>query len=92
MEDAIYVAPGAERRGVGKLLLSALVDAAARAGFRQMIALISSGAGPASQRLHASLGFAMAGRITAGGFKNGQGHDIGYMQRELGAGSSTSPA
>ncbi|MBL8565998.1 MAG: N-acetyltransferase [Hyphomicrobiaceae bacterium] len=91
VEDAIYVAPGSERRGVGRVLLGALVDAAARAGFRQMIALISSGAGPASERLHAGLGFARVGRITAVGFKNGEWHDIVYMQRELGAGATTCP-
>ncbi len=92
VENAVYVALGSERRGVGRALLAALVEAAERAGFRQMIALISSDAEAASVGLHASLAFTKAGRISNVGFKNGRWHDIIYMQRELGAGASSAPS
>lgn len=43
LENAIYVAERARGRGVGKLLLSALVERAETAGYRQMV--VSSLAG-----------------------------------------------
>lgn len=91
VEDAIYIAPEFERRGIGTMLLTALVDASAEAGFRQMIALISTDAEANSVPLHLKLGFVHAGRITAVGFKNGRWHDIIYLQRSLGCGNAEPP-
>ena len=42
IEDSVYIAPEARRRGVGRTLLAALIDAAAARGYRQMIAVILS--------------------------------------------------
>lgn len=89
-EDSIYIAPNRMRRGIGARLLMALIDAAERAGFRQMIAVIGGGE-PASMALHAAHGFAQAGRMHAVGFKHGRWLDTVYMQRALGDGDSTPP-
>lgn len=92
VEDSVYVAPDAQRAGVGRSLLTAVIEAAETAGFRQMVALISSDAEARSVPLHAALGFSFAGRITNVGYKHGRWHDIVYMQRALGAGSSCPPS
>lgn len=42
-ENSIYVAPDYARRGVGSTLVTALLPAAAAAGFRQMIAVVGGG-------------------------------------------------
>ena len=52
VEDSVYVAPDMHRRGVGLVLLKALVEAATARGFRQMIAVIGDSAQAASIGLH----------------------------------------
>jgi phosphinothricin acetyltransferase len=90
-EDSIYVHPDHVGKGVGKLLLSALVEAAEAAGFRQMLAVVGGGE-PASVALHASLGFEHVGRMRSVGRKFGRWLDSVYMQRALGAGDSQPPS
>lgn len=90
-EDSIYIQADARGQGLGKALLAALVDACTVAGFRQMVAVIG-GAEPASEALHASLGFAPAGRLVGIGRKHGRWLDTLYMQRALGPGSLEAPA
>lgn len=89
-ENSIYVAPEQVGRGVGTLLLGALMEAATAAGFRQMIAVIG-GAEPASVALHRRAGFAEAGRMRSVGRKHGRWLDTLYMQKHLGAGDATPP-
>src|SRR4051812_31597672 len=40
VENSVYVAPSAQRRGVGHALLMALIDECRKRGFRQMMAVI----------------------------------------------------
>ncbi|MFM5922785.1 MAG: N-acetyltransferase family protein [Novosphingobium sp.] len=89
-ENSIYIRHDRRGEGIGKVLLSALVDAAAASGFRQMIAVIG-GAQPASIALHAACGFAHAGQMRAIGRKHGRWLDNVYMQRGLGEGATTPP-
>ena len=89
-ENSIYISPGHIGQGVGTRLLDALIEAAAEAGFRQMIAVIG-GAEPASVALHSRAGFVEAGRMSSVGRKFGLWLDTLYMQRRLGAGNATSP-
>jgi phosphinothricin acetyltransferase len=89
-ENSIYLDPAHLGRGVGTLLLDALIDAATAAGFRQMIAVIG-GAEPASVALHARAGFVETGRMLSVGRKHGRWLDTLYMQRRLGAGDSIPP-
>lgn len=89
-EDSIYIHSDCRGQGLGKALLAALVAACAAAGFRQMVAVIG-GAEPASEALHARLGFVHAGRLSAIGRKHGRWLDTLYMQLPLGDGNSTGP-
>ncbi|HEX4248506.1 MAG TPA: GNAT family N-acetyltransferase [Pseudonocardia sp.] len=84
VEDSIYVAPWAGRRGVGGQLLGALLDECTAAGVRQVIAVIVDTGDPASIGLHDRHGFVAAGRLTGVGFKHDRWLDTVLLQRSLG--------
>ena len=81
-ENSIYIRPGMIGRGIGTVLIEALIDAATASGFREMIAVIGGGE-PASVALHAKAGFHNAGRMVRVGEKFGRLLDTVYMQRSL---------
>ena len=89
-EDSIYLRHDALGRGIGTLLLAALLEASEAWGFRQMIAGIA-GSEPASVALHARAGFVEVARLRSMGRKHGQWLDVIYMQRTIGPGDSTPP-
>ncbi|MDP2734220.1 MAG: N-acetyltransferase family protein [Hoeflea sp.] len=91
VENSIYVASWARRRGVGRVLLSSLISTCTERGFRQMIAIIGDSRHAASIELHRSLGFGMVGTIKDVGYKFDRWLDSVIMQRSLGAGASTPP-
>ncbi len=82
VEHSVYVAPGAQGRGLGRTILSALADRAAGAGFHAMIGAIESG-NAGSLALHARLGFSEVGRLPQVGQKFGRWLDLVLMQRLL---------
>jgi phosphinothricin acetyltransferase len=82
-ETSVYVAPDAQRTGIGQALLMAASSAARTAGFRQLIALIGDPGNNASISLHASCGFERAGLLKQIGEKFGKPLDIVMMQRSL---------
>lgn len=82
-ENSVYVHPDCVGRGVGTVLMSALIERAAATGFHQMIAVIGGGE-PASIALHTKAGFRHAGRMERVGMKFGRLLDTVYMQRGLG--------
>lgn len=89
-ENSIYVDSTAQRRGIGRALLDALLAAAEASGFRTMVAVIG-GAEPGSIALHAACGFTHAGRLAGMGWKHGRWLDTVYMQRALGDGTTSAP-
>jgi L-amino acid N-acyltransferase YncA len=91
VENSIYVAHDMHRRGVGKILLNALIDDATARGFRQMIAVIGDSEQAASIGLHAACGFHYAGNLQNVGHKHGRWLDTILMQRALGPGAETPP-
>ena len=92
VEDSIYIAPEAVGRGVGRAVLSAVIDACERLGKRQMIAVIGDSGNAASIALHAALGFTRSGVGQSVGFKHGRWVDIVWMQRALNGGDLGTPA
>jgi phosphinothricin acetyltransferase len=90
-EDSIYVRDDVRGQGVGKALVIALLEAATKAGFRQMVAVIGDSENIGSIGVHTSLGFQKAGVLRATGLKFGRWLDTVYMQRALGLGDSDLP-
>jgi len=91
VEDSIYIAPSAHRRGVGRALLSALIRACEERDFRLMIAVIGDEESHGSIGLHRSLGFQPAGTLEGVGYKHGRWLASVLMQRPLGPGVSAPP-
>jgi phosphinothricin acetyltransferase len=91
VEDSVYVAPSWQGHGIGRRLLATLIDATARLGYRQMVAVIGDSGNVASIALHAKLGFTHAGLLRSVGFKHGRWLDGVLMQRALGEGDATLP-
>jgi L-amino acid N-acyltransferase YncA len=91
VENSVYVAPEANRGGVGRALLTELVTRCAARGFRLMVAVIGDSGNTASIGLHESCGFAHAGLLPDIGWKHGRWVDSVLMTRPLGPGASASP-
>lgn len=88
VEDSIYVRADAQGGGVGRALLAKLIDESARAGARQMVAVIGDAANEASIRLHAAFGFRHVGVLSSVGNKFARWLDVVLMQRALGPGDA----
>lgn len=87
VEDSVYVDPEFHRRGVGKALLTKLIEACTALGFRQMIAVIGDSGQAASIGVHRACGFTNAGNLHNIGWKFGRWLDTPLMQLTLGAGA-----
>jgi len=83
VEDSVYLAPGWTGRGLGSALLRDLLDACARTGTRQVLAVIADTGSDASVALHRRLGFTPVGRLTAVGYKHGRWVDTVLMQHTV---------
>ncbi|HVE53132.1 MAG TPA: GNAT family N-acetyltransferase [Ramlibacter sp.] len=83
VENSVYVAPGAQRCGVGRALMTALLDRCADLEFHTMVAVIGDSANRASISLHAAMGFSHVGTLVGVGRKFEQWVDTVIMQRDL---------
>jgi L-amino acid N-acyltransferase YncA len=83
VENSVYVDESLRRRGVGYLLLSALIRRCIACKCRQMIAVIGDSENRASIALHEQLGFIRVGTLHAVGFKFRRWVDTVLMQRAL---------
>ncbi|MEU4164319.1 N-acetyltransferase family protein [Actinoplanes sp. NPDC026670] len=80
VEHSVYVHPGAGRRGVGRILLRALIDSTEAAG----IWTIQSGVFPEntpSLALHAACGFRVIGTRERVGRLHGRWRDVTLLER-----------
>jgi phosphinothricin acetyltransferase len=90
VKHSIYVRDDRLHKGIGRLLMAALIDACAAAGFRQMIGYIDA-ANVASLKLHEAFGFRQVGYLPAVGYKFGRWTDTAMVQRSLGPGATEVP-
>ena len=90
VKHSIYVHHQHLGQGIGKLLLGAVIDACAAAGFRQMIGYIDAD-NAASLALHERFGFTRAGYLPGVAYRYGRWADTVMMQRSLGPGTTTPP-
>ncbi|WP_240675222.1 GNAT family N-acetyltransferase [Cellulomonas endophytica] len=87
VEDTLYLHPDATGRGLGTLLLTALLDRAAAAGAREVVAVVADAETPASLALHRRAGFVEAGRLERVGRKFDRWLGTTLLQRSLVAGT-----
>ncbi|WP_269513333.1 GNAT family N-acetyltransferase [Brevundimonas subvibrioides] len=84
VEGSIYVEADARGRGVGRALLTALVDRVRAMGLRHVIGAISDSAtSEASIALHQRLGFRQVGTYAQVGWKFDRWIDVHLMQLDL---------
>ncbi len=90
VELTIYLSPDApKRRGLGSLLLGALLRVLTRQGFTSAYSVITYPNQP-SIGLHQAFGFVEVGHFPKAGFKQGRWLDIVWLHRSL-ADHSTQP-
>ena len=91
LEDSVYVAPQAKGKGVGRAVLSAVIEACEALGVRQLMAVVGDSGNAGSIGLHRSLGFEQTGIGHSVGFKHGRWVDIVHMQKPLNGGDTCLP-
>lgn len=91
LEDSVYVSPEAKGKGVGRAVLSAVIDACEALGVRQLMAVVGDSGNSGSIGLHRSLGFEQTGVGKSVGFKHGRWVDIVHMQKPLNGGDERLP-
>ena len=79
VEHSVYVAPNFIGKGVGKVLLTELIQTARANGFHTMIGGIDA-SNAQSIAFHAKFGFKECGIIKEAGFKFGRWLDLLFMQ------------
>ncbi len=82
VEHSVYVHRDHRGSGIGRKLMTSLVERAATGGIHVMIAAIESG-NSASIRLHEQLGFRVAGQFSEVGSKFGRWLDLTCMELKL---------
>jgi len=90
-EDSIYVADGQHGRGLGRLLMNALIDHCEAAGVRKLIAVIGDSNNAGSVGVHRAAGFTQVGVMRSVGWKFGRWLDIVMMEKTLGDGDNSAP-
>ncbi|MGB2107797.1 MAG: GNAT family N-acetyltransferase, partial [Candidatus Puniceispirillum sp.] len=83
VEDSIYIHPDYMGLGIGKALLTVIIDQARLRGYKQMMAVIGGSDNHGSINLHKALGFTYIGTAEKIGFKFNNMVNVVYMQREL---------
>jgi phosphinothricin acetyltransferase len=79
VEDSVYVHPGHQGRGIGRILLTELVEVATAHGFHAVFARIVGGH-RASIKVHEALGFEVVGVEREVGRKFGRWLDVVVME------------
>jgi phosphinothricin acetyltransferase len=82
-EDSVYVAPGQEGRGIGKVMLAGLLGELKDLGAREVIAVVGDSRNMASIRLHKAFGFDDVGIMRGVGYKFATWLDVVVLQRSL---------
>lgn len=79
VENSIYIASSERGKGIGKLLLIPLIDAARERGFHAIVAGIDA-SNEASIKLHKAFGFETVGHFKEVGFKFDKWLDLAFLE------------
>ncbi len=82
VEHSVYVHPEARGRGIGRLLMQALIERARQIGKHVMVAGIEAN-NAASVKLHQQLGFVQTALMPEVGVKFGRWLDLAFLQLRL---------
>jgi phosphinothricin acetyltransferase len=82
IEHSVYVREDCQGRGLGRLLLSALIDEARRRGFHTMVGGVDAG-NVGSLAFHERLGFVQVAHFREVGRKFGRWLDLVFVQLQL---------
>lgn len=82
MEHTLYVDESARGHGVGRLLMTGIIDTAAAAGVHALVGAVSS-ENEVSIALHERFGFVEVGRMPQVGAKFGRWLDLVWLQKLL---------
>jgi phosphinothricin acetyltransferase len=88
VETGIYLSPDVQGRGLGRTLLSAMLELLTRQGFVTAIGAIAL-PNDASVALHEKLGFTRSGTYQGVGYKLDQWTSVGLWQKDLAPRSAT---
>lgn len=83
VEHSVYVDPARRQCGIGRALMTALMEQLRRQGYTQMVGVIADPEQHGSLAFHQRLGFRLAGRLQAVGSKFGRALDVVLVQRSL---------
>ena len=81
-EPSIYLIPAARGNGIGRKLYTGLETLLKDMGYRMLFALIT-GENKESVAFHEKLGYTVAGRLSAAGYKLGRWCDVIWMEKQL---------
>lgn len=83
VENSIYLGAASTGKGLGPVLMQALIDKSKQAGLKEMIAVIADKGAEASIRMHESFGFTEIGRMGRVGYKFDRWLGTVLMQKSL---------
>jgi len=82
VENAVYVDPDCQGRGIGSALLGQIVERARANGYHAVVGMVVAG-NEASERLHLKLGFQQVGFMREVGWKFGRWLDLIVFEKLL---------
>jgi L-amino acid N-acyltransferase YncA len=83
VEDSIYLSPASTQKGLGKALMTELIERSRAAGIREIIAIIADRGAEASIQMHKNFGFTDVGHMGKVGFKFDRWLGTILMQKSL---------
>ena len=83
VENSIYLGAASTGKGLGPVLMQALIDSSKAAGLKEMIAVIADKGAEASVKMHENFGFTEIGRMGRVGYKFDRWLGTILMQKSL---------
>ncbi len=83
VENSIYLGAASTGKGLGPVLMQALIDKSKSAGLKEMIAVIADKGAEASIKMHENFGFTEIGRMGRVGYKFDRWLGTVLMQKSL---------
>lgn len=83
-ELSVYLDMNARGRGLGTKLYTVLIELLKQQGIRNVFGCVTL-PNEQSEALHRAMGFALVGKYSMAGYKNGLWRDVGWFQKQIAA-------